>query len=638
MSLISLNNLSLAFGVHALLDDVNLAIETGQRIALIGRNGEGKSSLLKIIAGQMQADSGQVRYQQGLKLAYVAQEPPFNDEESVFDAVAGALQGVKQALIDYHHTTQALEQAPPDQLDGLMKRLHEIQGALEANDGWQVQSRVESVLTRLALPADTPVGQLSGGWKKRVALAQAWVQEPQLMILDEPTNHLDLDGIRWLEEVLSDFPGSVLFITHDRRFLDRLAQRIWELDRGKITEFTGNFSAYQTEKARLLEVEAQHNQLFDKVLAQEEAWIRQGIKARRTRNEGRVRQLEALRVLRGQRRERQGQVNLQLDSGQRSGKEVAQLKHVSKSFGDRCLIKDFSCQIQRGDKIGLIGPNGAGKSTLIKLILGELQPDQGEIVRGTQLAPAYFDQFRSQLDDNATLLDVVGQGSDFIEINGKRKHIVGYLGDFLFSPARVRSPVRSLSGGERNRLLLARLFTQPANVLILDEPTNDLDIETLELLESLLSEYDGTVLLVSHDRYFLDNVVTQIIAFEGDGQLREYVGGYSDWEQYQRKHTQPNQVADKSAATQTAGAQTQTAARKPANKLSYKEQRELDMLPGRIEQLEQEQKLLTEQLNDQTLYKSDPDKVRQLQDRYQKVEQELEQSLDKWAELESRQG
>ena len=439
-----------------------------------------------------------------------------------------ALGELHQIITDYHHLSHQLGEPDAD-YDKLLEEMQPLQTALEAQNGWAVQARIETAIQRLELDPEALVGSLSGGVRKRVALAQALVAEPEVLILDEPTNHLDFSSIEWLEGLLTSFRGSVLLVTHDRRFLDNVATRIVELDRGKLASFPGNFAAYQKIKERMLADEAVVNAKFDKVLAQEEVWIRQGVKARRTRNEGRVLRLEQLRRERAARREKQGTVEMNLDAGDRSGKLVAELEHVSKSFGTRKIINDFSCRIQRGDKIGLLGPNGAGKSTLLKIILGELEPDSGTVKLGTKLSVAYFDQLRAQLDDNATLADTISQGSDFIEIGGAKKHVISYLGDFLFAPERARSPVKSLSGGERNRLLLARLFTRPANVLVLDEPTNDLDIETLELLEELLAQYDGTLFLVSHDRAFLDNVVTQVIAFEGDGKLMEYVGGYEDW-------------------------------------------------------------------------------------------------------------
>ncbi|MDH5480982.1 MAG: ATP-binding cassette domain-containing protein, partial [Nitrosomonas sp.] len=486
--------------------------------------------------------------------------------------------------------------------------------------------------------ADTRIEHLSGGLKKRVALARALVISPDVLLLDEPTNHLDFSSIEWLEELLKDFPGSVLLITHDRRFLDNVATRIIELDRGNLESFAGKFTDYQQKKAEMLEIEAVHNQKFDKVLAQEEVWIRKGIQARRTRNEGRVRQLQALRLERAARRERVGKANINVDAGERTGKLVAELENVGKRYDDNIIIKDFSCRIMRGDKVGLLGPNGIGKSTLLKLILGELQPDSGLVQQGTKLSVAYFDQMREQLDEEMTLTDTISQGSEFVEINGKRKHVISYLEDFLFPPQRARSPVKSLSGGERNRLLLARLFTRPANVLVLDEPTNDLDIETLELLETLLQNYTGTLFLVSHDREFLDNVVTQVIAFEGNGILKEYIGGYEDWAR--AKKTQENLTKEKINSQQSdSSSTTKNKSTRPstrAKKLSYLEARELKALPERIETLEQEQANIALQLNDSAIYCDKPDEAKALQSRFSTVEKELTECLERWEELESK--
>jgi ATP-binding cassette subfamily F protein uup len=508
-----------------------------------------------------------------------------------------------------------------------------LQTALEAQDGWSVQARIETAIQRLELDPDALVGSLSGGVRKRVALAQALVAEPEVLILDEPTNHLDFASIEWLEGLLKEFRGSVLLVTHDRRFLDNVSTRIVELDRGKLASFPGNFAAYQKLKERMLADEAVLNAKFDKVLAQEEVWIRQGIKARRTRNEGRVRQLEALRLERAARREKVGKVEMTLEAGDRSGKLVAELTHVSKSFGDRKIINDFSCRIQRGDKIGLLGPNGAGKSTLLKIILGEMQPDSGTVKLGTKISVAYFDQLRAQLDDEATLADTISQGSDFIEVGGQRKHVISYLGDFLFAPERARSPVKSCSGGERNRLLLARLFTQAANVLVLDEPTNDLDIETLELLEELLANYQGTLFLVSHDRSFLDNVVTQVIAFEGDGKLMEYVGGYEDWvrmKQFEAKSRAAPPAPAKPAA------KPEVAKPKAASKLSFKEQKELEEIPRRIELLEREQEDISAALGSGALFRDNPAHAKQLGQRAAEIEEQILDLMTRWEALESR--
>ncbi|MDP2247630.1 MAG: ATP-binding cassette domain-containing protein, partial [Nitrosomonadales bacterium] len=531
MPLITLENASLAYGHHPLLDHASFQLDPGERVGLIGRNGAGKSSMLKVIASESKLDDGTLWRAPSVRIVYVPQEPILDASHTIFEAVAEGLGDMRQVLVDYHAVTHQMSEPDAD-FDSLMARMETLQHELDAKNGWDMQSKVETVLSRLSLDADASIASLSGGWRKRVALGRALVADPEVLLLDEPTNHLDLEAIEWLEELLLGFNGGVLFITHDRRFLDKLATRIVELDRGKLTDFVGNYANYQVKKAELLEVEATHAAKFDKVLAQEEAWIRQGIKARRTRNEGRVRQLEKLRLERAARRERQGNVKISLDSGERSGKLVAELIDVKKSYGDRTLINGFTTRILRGDRIGLLGPNGIGKTTLLKLILGELEADSGTIQRGTNMNVAYFDQMREQLDEEATLADTISPGSDFVEIGNERKHVISYLEDFLFPPQRSRSPVKSLSGGERNRLLLARLFARPANVLVLDEPTNDLDIETLELLESLLQDFPGTLFLVSHDRAFLENTVTQVFAFEGQGIITEFGGGYDDWQRF----------------------------------------------------------------------------------------------------------
>jgi ATP-binding cassette subfamily F protein uup len=632
MPYITLDKAALAYGHVALLDHVDFQLDEGERVGLIGRNGGGKSSMLKILAGQSKPDDGSVWRAPGVRICYVSQEPQLDPEATVFDEVARGLGELQKIISDYHHLSHQLAEPDAD-YEKLLEAMQPLQTALEAQDGWAVQARIETAIQRLELDADVIVGTLSGGVRKRVALAQALVAEPDVLILDEPTNHLDFASIEWLEGLLNNFRGSVLLVTHDRRFLDNVATRIAELDRGKLASFPGNFAAYLSTKEQMLADEAVHNAKFDKVLAQEEVWIRQGVKARRVRNEGRVRRLEQLRRERAARRERVGKVEMNLEAGDRSGKLVAELEHVAKSFGERKVIADFSCRIQRGDKIGLLGPNGAGKSTLLKIILGEMQPDSGTVKLGTKLAVAYFDQLRAQLNEEATLADTISQGSDFIEIGGARKHIISYLGDFLFAPERARSPVKSLSGGERNRLLLARLFSRPANVLVLDEPTNDLDIETLELLEEMLAEYDGTLFLVSHDRAFLDNVVTQVIAFEGDGKLMEYVGGYEDWVR-QKKHAAAPQ---REAAPAKPAPQSAVQKAKPASKLSFKEQRELEEIPQRIAALEREQEDIATALGAANLYRDNPAHARQLQDRSGAIEGELLQWMTRWEELDSRQ-
>lgn len=634
MPLIQLSQLSLAYGHVPLLDHADLIIEPGQRIGLIGRNGTGKSSLLKIIAGESTADDGKVWRAPGLKLASVSQEPAVAPGQSIFEAVAEGLGDGNRLLIDYHAATHALAEAHDDPT--ALERLHHAQEALDASDGWTLQHKVDTTLTRLQLDADRLVSELSGGLKKRVALARALVMEPDMLILDEPTNHLDFSAIEWLEETLLSFSGSVLFVTHDRRFLDRIANQIIELDRGHLSSYPGNFSAYQAQKIAALETEAVHNRKFDKVLAQEEAWIREGIKARRTRNEGRVRRLEALRLERAARRERVGKVQLAVGEGERSGKLVAELEKVNKSYkdemrGDNRVIDDFSCRILRGDKVGLIGPNGSGKTTLLRLILGEIEADAGQIKLGTKLSIAYFDQFRETLDEEATLADTISPGSDFVEVDGVRKHVISYLGDFLFPPARAKAPVKALSGGERNRLLLARLFTRSANVLVLDEPTNDLDIETLELLEDLLQDYTGTLFLVSHDRVFLDNVVTQTIVSEGDGQWKEYAGGYTDWQR--AKNAGKSETVAEPVEKKLEKRPAQAA---PKSRLSYKENRELAELPEKMQAMESEQQDITTRLADTTLYRDHPGEVKPLQARFAELEEKLLAALQRWEALEAK--
>ena len=631
MPLITLDNASLAYGHYPLLDKATFQLDPGERVGLIGRNGAGKSSLLKVIAGESKLDDGTAWRAPSSRIVYVPQEPVLNPQHTIYQAVAEGLGDMQQLLVDYHAITHNMS-LPGANIDVLMADMQKLQHELDANNGWAMQAKVETVLSKLSLGPDTPVVSLSGGWRKRVALARALVAEPDVLLLDEPTNHLDLEAIQWLEDLLLGFKGAVLFITHDRRFLNRLATRIVELDRGHLTDFVGTYEQYLVKKEELLAVEATHAAKFDKVLAQEEVWIRQGIKARRTRNEGRVRRLEQLRLERAARRERQGNVKLTLDSGERSGKLIAELDNVTKAFGDRILIKDFSTRIMRGDRIGLLGPNGAGKTTLLKLILGELEPDSGTIQRGTNINVAYFDQMREQLDEEATLADTISPGSEYVQIGNERKHVISYLEDFLFPPQRARSPVKSLSGGERNRLLLARLFARPSNVLVLDEPTNDLDIDTLELLEQLLQDFEGTLFLVSHDRAFLENTVTQIIAFEGKGKLSEFGGGFDDWQRFTAQRTQA-EAAQEKPKTETAkpAAKPQTT----KTKLSYKEQIELEKLPDQIDTLEKEQTAINNELANPDTYK-DAEKVKSLQTKLNEIEVLLLDAISRWEELESK--
>ena len=633
MAVISLSNAQLAFGHVALLHHAEFSLEANERVGLIGRNGTGKSSLLKTISGKARLDDGLLVMQQGVKIAYVDQEPHFDPAVSVFDAVASGLGDLPALLKEYDALTGQFGEGRDDEV---MERMHDIQTLLDAADAWSLNNRVEATLDRLNLDPAALMGTLSGGMQKRVALACALVSAPDVLLLDEPTNHLDFTSILWLEGLLRDYKGSVLFITHDRSFLDNVATRIIELDRGKLLSFPGNFSAYQVRKAEQLEIEEVENAKFDKFLAQEEIWIRKGVQARRTRDEGRVRRLESLRLTRTARRDQQGQVKLDVSAGDRSGKIVAELVAVDKAFGSKVIVSNFSATILRGDKVGLIGLNGAGKTTLLKLILGEETPDSGTVRQGTKLQVAYFDQMRAQLNEEASLAETIAPGSDWVEINGQRKHVMTYLNDFLFAPERARSPVKSLSGGERNRLLLARLFAKPANVLVLDEPTNDLDIDTLELLEELLEDYEGTVFLVSHDRTFLDNVVTQVIVAEGGGQWREFIGGYTDWERV-RAATSAN--AARNEAKPAARAAAPTAVAVPvakARKLSFKEQRDLDSLPALLEQLEQEQAQVTQRLADPGLYKASAADIQKLHARLAELDTALTQTLEKWEAIEAR--
>ncbi len=628
MALLTLSNAQLAFGHVPLLDHTDFALESNERVGLIGRNGAGKSSLLKILGGLEKPDDGLLQFQQGLQVAYVAQEPQLDADHTIFEAVRAGLAPLL-ALIDEYTSGQG-------DLDTLQRQI-------EAQDGWNWEQRVEETLQRLRLDTQARVGTLSGGTRKRVALAQALVRRPGVLLLDEPTNHLDLDAIEWLEGLLLDFKGSVVTITHDRAFLDRVATRIVELDRGHLRSYPGNFSRYQVLKEDQLAQEAVIQAKADKLLAQEEVWIRRGVEARRTRAQGRINRLDQLRQRRAARREALGRVKLDVASGLPSGKIVGELTQVTQAFGDKTVVQDFSATVLRGDKVGLIGPNGAGKTTLLKLILGELTPTRGQVRQGANLQVAYFDQMRNALDLDATLEDFISPGSEWIEIGAQRKHVKSYLGDFLFSPARAASPVRSLSGGERNRLLLARLFARPANVLVLDEPTNDLDIDTLELLEELLQQYDGTVFLVSHDRSFLDNVVTSTIAYEGEGRWREYEGGVQDWLTQSRRAQALARGAASQAATQPPAASTAPEARSeaaasatasaPKKKLSYKEQRELESLPGLIETLEQEQKAIQDELADGSLYRTDGVRAAQLAERSAQIDDALMAALERWEHL-----
>jgi ATP-binding cassette subfamily F protein uup len=646
MPLVSLQDVHLAYGHVALLDGADFSIDAGERIALIGRNGTGKSSLLRGIAGELAFDDGQVVRQGGVSIAFVPQEPALDPAHTIFEAVAAGLAGHAAAIAEYEALAAALAREPQPQ-PGQLERLAALQAQLDADGGWASAHRIESVLSRLSLDGTEPVATLSGGKRKRVALARALVADPDLLLLDEPTNHLDIESIAWLEELLRGLRGALVVVTHDRRFLDRVATRIVELDRGRLRSYPGSFGQYQARKADELASEAVLDAKFDKLLAQEEAWIRKGVEARRTRNEGRVRRLEALRRQRAERRERLGRVGLAVDAGERSGRLVVELRGVAKAWGERVVVRDFDAIVQRGDRVGLVGPNGCGKTTLLRLMLGEIAPDRGSVRLGTQLQVAYFDQLREQLDDAATLVQTISPGSEWIEVGGRRTHVMSYLERFLFAPERARSPVGSLSGGERNRLLLARLFARPANLLVLDEPTNDLDIDTLELLEDLLADYPGTVLIVSHDRAFLDNVVTQTIASLGDGVWREFAGGYADYEAARAREAAASPSgADHAAAAAAAlsakagrtGARAGEAATAPAPraKLSYREQRELEALPALVESLEAEQKMLGERLADPSAWRGDPGEARAMNERFAAIEVELLAALERWESLEAR--
>ena len=630
MSILSLDNACFAVGHHPLLDHASLQLDSGEKIGFIGRNGAGKSTLLKILARVQKLDDGLLTIQNDQKIVYVPQESQFEEQMTVFDTIAQGLGELQTLLAEYHELSLHIND------ENSLQRLNDLQNELENRNGWQFDALIQQTISELKLPENELIANLSGGQKKRVALAQAWVQKPDILLLDEPTNHLDIDAIEWMENLLSGFSGSLIVVTHDRRFLDHIATRIIELDRGTLRSYPGSFSVYSEKKAQELAVETEHNRLFDKFHAQEEAWIRKGIEARRTRNQGRVKRLEQLRRERAARREVQGQINFNLNSGEASGKIIAELEHAGFSYDNRLIMQDFSAIIQRGDKIGLIGPNGIGKTTFLKLILGELQPTSGKIRLGSRQEVAYFDQFRSSLNDNDTVFDTIGQGNDYVEIGQQRKHVIGYLEEFLFSPARAHSPVKSLSGGERNRLLLAKLFTRPANILVLDEPTNDLDIDTQELLEELLRDYQGTVFLVSHDRTFLDNVVTQSIVFKGNGVLKEYIGGYQDYIDAQKREEALQPTAKIEVKNNPVNAKSKTKNRRN-DKLSFNEQRELNALPEEIAALESEQIQLTEKLSDPEIFKNDYKQAVAWQTRISEIEEILLQKLERWEALEARQ-
>ncbi|MDD1620760.1 MAG: ATP-binding cassette domain-containing protein [Methylococcaceae bacterium] len=627
MPLIRLTNVSIAFGTHSLLDNAAFQLDPGERVGLLGRNGEGKSTLMKIIAGDIHADHGEIWKQPELRLAWLEQQPNLEENDTIYEAVAGGLGELGRVIARYHELLTHM-----DGSEQSLQALGDVQHKLEADNGWEFQSRVEAILSKLQLPAEIKVGSLSGGWKRRVALARALVIDPEVLLLDEPTNHLDFESIAWLEEQILAFQGAVLFVTHDRAFLQKLATRIIDLDRGQLTSWAGTYQDYLIRKAAALEDEANQNAEFDKKLAKEEVWIRQGVKARRTRNEGRVRALKKLRAERAERRNAQGTAKLSLNKGETSGRKVIEAVNVSFQYQDKVIIKDFSTRIERGDKIGLIGNNGAGKSTLLKLLLGQLQPTPGTVEQGTNLQIAYFDQLREQLDPEVSVADTVLDGGEFVDTPDGKRHVMSYLADFLFAPARARSPVKSLSGGEKNRLLLARLFTKPANLIVMDEPTNDLDLETLEILEEKLVDYQGTLLLVSHDRAFLDNVVTSVMVFEGDGIVNEYIGGYADWFALSERNKKDEAIK----ASEESVRKEKPKSSLP-KKLSFKDQRELEQLPGRIEELESLQAELTAQINGADFYKQSQEAVAAMLEQLKSAEDGLAEAYRRWDELDALQ-
>ncbi len=620
MALIRLQNIHISYGEPALLDRLNFSIEAGERIALVGRNGTGKSTLMKIITGEVMPDDGEVSVQQGVKIARLEQDVPRDLEGSVYDIIAAGLGKMGELITAYHHITQKLDEP------GALDEMAHIQSAIEDAHGWSLEQRVETTISRLQLPANVDMKTLSGGMKRRVLLARALVTEPDILLLDEPSNHLDIEAIQWIETFLLGAGLTLLFITHDRAFLRKLATRIVEIDRGQLTSWPGNYDAYLIGKQAALDSEEKEQSEFDKKLAREEVWIRQGIKARRTRNEGRVRALEKMRSERADRRNKIGKVNIQSNTSQTSGKIVIEAKNVSYRYDKTPVIRDFNSKILRGDKVGIIGPNGAGKSTLLNLLLGKLESQTGTLEIGTNLQIAYFDQLRMTLDMNLSAQENIAGGSEKVTVNGREKHVISYLQDFLFSPERARAPITKLSGGEKNRLLLARLFSQPANLLVLDEPTNDLDVETLELLEELLTEYPGTLLLVSHDRDFLDNVITSTLVFEGDGAVNEYVGGYKDWLRQRGTSEAPITPNKKRTKKETAS--------KPEKKLSFNLQRELDEMPAKIESLEKQQSELHEKMADPEFYQSSSGAAANAKSELKSVESELKNIYLRWEELE----
>jgi ATP-binding cassette subfamily F protein uup len=630
--LLRFDNVSLAYGARPLLDHVSLHIDEGERVCLVGRNGEGKSSLLKLACGEQPPDEGIVWVQPGARLAHLAQDITTLSNECVADVVAGGLPEVGAALNEYHHLAQEITAHPTA---AQSKRLEHLQEILDTHNGWQLEQRVDTVLTRLQLDGTAIFAELSGGWRRRALLARALVCEPEILLLDEPTNHLDIEAIEWLEAAMREYRGALLFVSHDRTFVNRLATRVVELDRGQLFSTAGNYETYVEKKALLLAAEAQQSALFDKKLAQEEVWIRRGVEARRTRNEGRVRALYALREQHRQRRERVGRIEIEQQDSNESGKLVCEAEQVNLSFGERRIIRDFSVRIMRGDRLGIVGPNGVGKSTLIKLLLGELQPDSGTLKNGSKLEVAYFDQQRDQLRLDDSVMDNVVDSGDFVTVNGQPRHVTSYLRDFLFRPEQLKTPARALSGGERNRLLLARLFAKPANLLVLDEPTNDLDIDTLELLEEFVSDFPGTLLLVSHDRAFLDNVVTDLLVLDGSGRIEEFVGGYSDWAQYRGQKNAQRQAAARSNSVVGDAKSTASSPAEKKRKLSYKDQRELDGMPATVEALEKEKSQLEAAMNDPQFYAQPQTKVQQQLQRVAEIGGEIDAAYARWAALEA---
>lgn len=628
MALIQFDQVSLSFGARAILDRVDLQIEPGERIGLVGSNGAGKSTLLSVVAKRQDIDSGVYRRDPVARIAELPQSLPAADERSVRSVVAEGLADLQALRSQYDELLAVGDEAA-------MAQLEKLQHELEARDAWQLEQRIDRVMTELDLPGDKLMSELSGGWRRRAALGAALVQQPDLLLLDEPTNHLDIETIEWLEQVLLNFRGGLLFISHDRALVDRIATRIVELDRGMIASFPGNYTQYLERKEKMLEDEARHNAEFDKKLAQEERWIRQGIKARRTRNEGRVRALKQLRVERSERRERQGKARFDVEEAVRSGKLVAELKNVNLEFSGQQIINELSVRIQRGDRIGLIGPNGAGKSSLLRVVLGEQAPDSGSVRTGSQLVVGYFDQLRGQLNPEKSIIDNVSGGRESIDINGRSRHIISYLQDFLFTPERARTPVKALSGGETNRVMLAKLFSQPSNLLILDEPTNDLDVETLELLEEILTEYQGTLLLVSHDRQFLDNIVTSTLVFEGEGKISEYVGGYNDW--VRQRPVKEVSTPAKADVKAEAAKKPVEKPKKGSTKLSYKLQRELDALPDELEAAESAVEAQQAVCSAPDFYQADHETVAAQLAKLAELEQRLESLMERWVELEAMQ-